>query len=142
MIAAICASLLLVVLALAGCVSLTPQGAQVSVIRNPNDVLACQKVGYQVSSVSGMNNQANNDADIRNQTARARRRHALSAAGAGPRWPLCACPVHPWPAAPLRRGDAEQAHRRNRGPAVVQGREGHVGRLPLHDAELIWSVVS
>jgi Domain of unknown function (DUF4156) len=66
---------LLLMLPLAGCVSLAPQGAQVSVIRNPLDVQACQKVGYQISSSSGWGGafsgvgQENNDADIRNQTA-------------------------------------------------------------------------
>lgn len=62
-------------LLLAGCTSLTPAGERVSVLRNPNDVLPCQKVGYQISSGSGWGGvfshigADNNDADLRNQTA-------------------------------------------------------------------------
>jgi hypothetical protein len=58
---------------LAGCVTLKPEAAHVEVVRNPNDVLPCSKVGTLLTSVSGWGElnlaRENNEKDLRNRTA-------------------------------------------------------------------------
>jgi hypothetical protein len=68
-------SVLLLVLALAGCVSLTPDGERVRVVRNSNHVRDCRLLG-NVESLSGHGGVAgdlgfeNNKATMRNDTAK------------------------------------------------------------------------
>jgi uncharacterized protein DUF4156 len=68
---------LLCLLLLAGCVSLTPEGERVRVVRNPNAVQACTKLGDQLESISGWGGVflggaglENNKATLRNQAAK------------------------------------------------------------------------
>ncbi len=60
---------------LAGCVSLTPEAERVRMVRNPNDVLSCTKLGGLESTSWAWGGFAaaagleNNKADIQNRTA-------------------------------------------------------------------------